>query len=163
MQDMWVVALGLDAQRGTPLLLVAEQGDPHRALPLSIGVAEAEAVHVALRGIQAPRPSTHQLIVEVITALGSQLDHVEITALRNNIFLADLVFADDLRIAARPSDAITLALHTDRPIRAADELLELVGTTAVTLDETDMDPDEAEIAQFRAELDQMGPDDFTSG
>jgi len=65
---MWVVALGLDAQRGTPLLLVAEQGAPHRALPLSIGVTEAAAVHVALRGIQAPRPSTHQLIVEVITA-----------------------------------------------------------------------------------------------
>jgi len=168
-QDMQVLAVGLDSQRGTPLLLVAEQSGRHRALPLSIGVAEAVAIQLALRGIHPPRPPTHQLIVEVYTALGSQLDHIEITALRDNIFHADLVFADDLRISARPSDAVALALHADRPIRAADDLLDLVGTTAVTLDRadsdpsTDPDPDEAEIARFRAELDEIDPEDFTSG
>ena len=163
MQDMQVLAIGLDTQRGTPLLLVAEQGGRHRALPLSIGVAEAVAIQLALRRIEPPRPPTHQLIVEVITALGTQLDHVEITTLRDNIFHADLVLADDLRISARPSDAVALALHADRPIRATDELLDLVGTTALTLDRTDTDPDEAEIARFRAELDKTDPEDFTSG
>jgi bifunctional DNase/RNase len=163
MQDMQVLAIGLDTQRGTPLLLVAEQGGRHRALPLSIGLAEAVAIQLALRGIRPSRPPTHQLIVEVITALGTQLDHVEITMLRDNIFHADLVLTDDLRISARPSDAVALALHADRPIRATDELLDLVGTTALTLDRTDTDPDEAEIARFRAELDTTDPDDFTSG
>ncbi len=166
MQDMQVLAIGLDAERGTPLLLVAEQGGQHRALPLSIGVAEAVAIQLALRGIQPPRPPTHQLIIEIITALGTELDHVEITVLRDNIFHADLVFADDLRISARPSDAVALALHADRPIRATDELLDLVGTTALTVDRTDADeadPDEAEIARFRTELDKIDPDDFTSG
>jgi bifunctional DNase/RNase len=169
MQDMRVLAIGLDAQRGTPLLLVAEQGGQRRALPLSIGVAEAVAIQLALRGIQPPRPPTHQLIVEVITALGTRLDHIEITALRDNIFHADLVFADDLRISARPSDAVALALHADRPIRATDELLDLVGTTALTIDSTEaqpdvvVDPDEAEIARFRTELDTIDPEDFTSG
>ena len=170
MQDMQVLAIGLDAQRGTPLLLVAEQGGQHRALPLSIGVAEAVAIQIALRGIQPPRPPTHQLIIEIITALGTELDHVEITVLRDNIFHADLVLADDLRISARPSDAVALALHADRPIRATDELLDLVGTTALTVDRTDpdesdldeSDPDEAEIARFRTELDKIDPDDFTS-
>ncbi len=163
MQDMQVLAIGLDARRGTPLLLVAERGGQHRALPLSIGVAEAVAIQLALRGVQPPRPPTHQLIVEVITALGTRLDHVEITALRENIFHADLVLADDLRISARPSDAVALALHADRPIRATDELLDLVGTTALTLDRSETDPDEAEIARFREELDEIDPDDFTSG
>ena len=163
MQDMRVLAIGLDAQRGTPLLLVAEQGGQHRALPLSIGIAEAVAIQLALRGIQPPRPPTHQLIIEVITALGTRLDHIEITVLRDNIFHADLVFADDLRISARPSDAVALALHADRPIRATDELLDLVGTTAFTLDHTVADPDEAEITQFRQELDRIDPDDFTPG
>jgi len=171
-QDMQVLAIGLDAQRGTPLLLVAEQGGRHRALPLSIGVAEAVAIQLALRGIQPPRPPTHQLIIEVITALGTRLDHIEITVLRDNIFHADLVFADDLRISARPSDAVALALHADRPIRATDELLDLVGTTALTVDRPDADDDsetdetaldEAEISRFRAELDKIDPDDFSSG
>ena len=122
-----------------------------------------------MRGIQPPRPPTHQLIIEVITALGTRLDHIEITVLRDNIFHADLVFADDLRISARPSDAVALALHADRPIRATDELLDLVGTTALTVDSTDaqpdvvVDPDEAEIARFRTELDKIDPEDFTSG
>ena len=158
MQEMRVLAVGLDAERGTPLLLVAETTGRGRAVPLSIGVPEAVAIQLALRGERQSRPPTHQLIIEVVTALGTQLDHVEITALRDNIFHADLVFADDRRISARPSDAVALALHAHRPIRAADELLDLVGTTALTVD-----PDEAEIARFRAELDEAGPDDFTSG
>lgn len=160
---MQVLAIGLDTERGTPLLLVAEQTGRGRALPLSVGIAEAFAIQLALRGVRPPRPPTHQLIAEVITALGTQLDHVEITALRDNIFHADLVFTADLRISARPSDAVALALQTSRPIRATDELLDHVGTTAFTLDPTVTDPDEAEITQFRQELDKIDPDDFNSG
>jgi bifunctional DNase/RNase len=100
-------------------------------------------------------------MVEVITALGTQLDHVEITALRDNIFHADLVFDDEMRISARPSDAVAIALHAERPIRATDELLDLVGITALEFDRTDADPDEAEIARFRLALEQIDPDDFT--
>ena len=159
MQDMQVLAIGLDTERGTPLLLVAEQTGRRRALPLSIGIAEAFAIQLALRGIRHPRPPTHQLVAEVITALGTQLDHVEITALRDNIFHADLVFNTDLRISARPSDAVALALQTCRPIRASDELLDLVGTTAFTV----ADPGEAEITRFRQELDRIDPDDFAPG
>ena len=165
MQDMQVLAIGLDAQRGTPLLLVAEQGGQHRALPLSIGVAEAVAIQIALRGIQPPRPPTHQLIIEIITALGTELDHVEITVLRDNIFHADLVFADDLRISARPSDAVALALHAEsthpRDRRAARPRRDHGAPHRPT--PTDADPDEAEIARFRTELDKIDPDDFTSG
>jgi uncharacterized protein len=162
-QDVHVLAIGLDTQRGTPLLLVAEQTGRRRALPLSIGIAEALAIQLALRGVRPARPPTHQLIAEVITALGTQLDHVEITALRDNIFHADLVFTADLRISARPSDAIALALQTSRPIRATDELLDLVGTTAFTVDPAVADPDAAEITQFRQELDRIDPDDFNPG
>src|SRR5690349_20225297 len=161
-QDVHVLAIGLDTQRGTPLLLVGEQTGQRRALPLSIGIAEALAIQLALRGARLPRPPTHQLIAEVITALGTPLDHVEITALRDNIFHADLVFTTDLRISARPSDAIALALQTRRPIRATDELLDLVGTTAFTLDPALADP-EAEITRFRQELDEIDPDDFSPG
>jgi bifunctional DNase/RNase len=160
---MDVLAIGFDAERGTPLLLVAEQTGRRRALPLSIGIAEAFAIQLALSGSRPPRPPTHRLIADVITALGTQLDHVEITALRDNIFHADLVFTADLRISARPSDAVALALQTSRPIRATDELLDLVGTTAFTLDPTVADPDEEDITRFRQELDRIDPDDFTPG
>jgi len=160
---MQVLAVGLDAQRGTPLLLVVEQGGRRRALPLSIGAAEAAAINDALRGEEPSRPLSHQLIVEVITALDAQLDHVEITALRDDIFYADLVFAGEVRISARPSDAVAVALHAEIPIRASDELLDFVGTTAFTADRADGHADEAEIAKFRSELEHLDPDDFTSG
>ena len=161
MQDMQVLAIGLDTQRGTPLLLVAEQAGRHRALPLSIGVAEAVAIQLALRGIKPPRPPTHQLIVEVITALGTQLDHVEITALRDNIFHADLVFADDLRISARPSDAVALALQarptdprhrrTARPRR----------DHSIHTRPNRRRPGRSRDRPVPPELDKIDPDDFT--
>ena len=161
MQEMQVLAIGLDAERGTPLLLVAEQAGQHRALPLSIGAAEAAAIQIALRGERHPRPPTHQLFVEIIAALGAQLDHVEITAIRDNIFHAELVFVGDLRISARPSDAIALAVYAERPIRASDELLDTVGTMAFAVDRSGADPDEDEIAKFRSELERLDPDDFS--
>src|SRR6266516_2338068 len=110
---------------------------------------------LGLRGARPARPPAHQLIVEVIDALGGRIDHVEITALRDGIFHADLVLDGGLRVSARPSDAVALALHARCPIRATDELLDLVGTTAFAIAGVGADPDEAEIARFRDQLDRI--------
>ena len=65
MQEMQVLAIGLDAERGTPLLLVAEQAGQHRALPLSIGAAEAAAIQIALRGERHPRPPPTSFLLKL--------------------------------------------------------------------------------------------------
>lgn len=154
--------LGVGATTTGAMLFVREQRGEQRVLPVSIGLPEAIAIEVELRGEPCPRPMTHQLIARVVEGFGRRLDHVEVTALRDNIFHAELVLDQDVRISARVSDAVAIALHQRAPISAADEVLEAAGTTDLTVIGVRDDPGttEDELARFREELDRIDPEDF---
>ena len=66
--------------------------------------------------MQTPRPMTHDLLRDVIGALGAELKQVSITELRDDVFYAELQFSNGTTVSARPSDAIALALRTETPI-----------------------------------------------
>lgn len=169
MQEMQVAAVGLDP-RGVPLLLIQERGGARRVLPVSIGWPEAVNIEIELAGRRLPRPLTHQLIVQVVEGFGRVLDRVEVTALRGGIFYADLVLDRGVRISARVSDAIAIALHRNVPIQAADDVLQAAGTTELHARPEGDDPPntrpratgdfDAEVARFREELDRIDPDEF---
>jgi len=86
--------------------------------------------------------------------LNVQLRTVNITALRDGIFYADLVFSNGAEVSARPSDSIALALRTGAAIFASDEILDEVGV-AIPQDEQ-----EDEVEKFREFLDTISPEDF---
>ncbi len=138
-----------------PIVLLRERGGD-RYLPIWIGSAEASAIAFAQQGVVPPRPMTHDLMRDIITALGRQLEEVRIVAIRDNIFLAELVFDGGLVIGSRSSDAIALALRTGARIVGADEVLE-AGGVAVP------DEDEDEVEKFRQFLDHISPEDFEAG
>ena len=52
---------------------------------------------------------------------------MNITALRDGIFYADLVFSNGAEVSARPSDSIALALRTGAQIFASEEILDEAG------------------------------------
>jgi len=84
------------------------------------------------------------------------LKQIEVSKLIDGIFYADLVFEDDKRISARPSDAIALALKLNIPIFSAESVLNQAGITIAE------EPDsEAELEKFREFLDQINPEDFS--
>jgi bifunctional DNase/RNase len=90
-----------------------------RTLPIFVGPYEAEAITVALQEIEMARPLTHDLLKNVITTFGARLVQVEIIALREKIFYGNLVVEKDgeiIRIDARPTDAIAMAVRTHIPI-----------------------------------------------
>jgi hypothetical protein len=78
---------------------------------------------------------------------------VRITAIKDNVFHAELVFDGGLTVGSRSSDAIALALRTGSRIVGADEVLE-AGGVAVP------DEDEDEVERFRKFLEQISPEDF---
>jgi bifunctional DNase/RNase len=169
MQEMRVVALGMDRQAAQPVLLLQETGGEHRVLPVWVGVPEATAIELARRHVEAPRPQTHQLIVEIVRSFGRHLEHVRITMLQDSIFHGELVFDGDTRISARVSDSVAIALHLDVPIHAEDAVLDeaaLLDAQVVTTEtgegaDTPAEPDEAEeVEQFRRFLDEASPEDF---
>lgn len=147
----------------SPVILLRERaGD--RYLPIWVGAAEATAIAYAQQGIVPPRPLTHDLLRDVLNALGAALTEVRITALEEGVFYAVLAFDGGIEVSARPSDAIALALRVDAPIRGADEVLEAAGIELPDEDEAAGEvvgrSGEEEVAQFRAFLDQVSPEDF---
>jgi bifunctional DNase/RNase len=110
-REMRVMAVGVESGASRPVLLLQEAAGDHRLLPVWIGPAEANAIAVEQQGVSLPRPMTHQLIGDVIDALGRQLQQVRITEVRGNIFYAELILDRNTRVSARVSDAIALALH----------------------------------------------------
>jgi len=135
-----------------PIVLLRETGSD-RYLPIWIGAVEATAIAFAQQGVVPPRPLTHDLLRDVLTAVGQELAQVRITDLRDGVFYAELVFAGGVEVSARPSDAIALALRTGSPIFGSTTVLDEAGIEIP-------DEQEDEVEKFREFLDQINPEDF---
>ena len=135
-----------------PLVLLREVAG-ERYLPIWIGAVEATAIAFAQQGVVPPRPLTHDLMKDVISALEAELREVRITEVRDGVFYAMLVFSTGAEVSARPSDSIALALRTGTRIVCADEVLEEAGL-AVPAEQED------EVEKFREFLDHVTPEDF---
>ena len=152
MRDLDVLGVRVEMPTNQPIVLLRErEGD--RYLPVWIGAAEAAAIAFAQQGVTPPRPLTHDLLRDVIHALGHQLREVRIVELRDNVFYASLVFAEGVEVSSRTSDAIALALRAQAPIRVEDAVIDEAGVV-VTEDEDD------EVERFREFLDHVSPEDF---
>lgn len=152
----------------TPVMLLRETVGGHRWLPISIGVPEANALVAAHEHIDHPRPDTIELIGHVIEAFGAQVRGVEVTALHGGVFVSDLILDNDVRISARPSDAVAIGVRAGVPLEvdeavldAASVELEIAGNVDAENPEAESAPDqEQEISSFRARLDDITADDF---
>jgi bifunctional DNase/RNase len=135
-----------------PIVLLKEV-DGERYLPIWIGAGEATAIAYEQQGVKPPRPLTHDLMRDILAALHAPLQAVEITELKDSVFFADLLLGEGVRVSARPSDSIALALRVGAPIRCADDVLAEAGILI---------PDEYqdEVERFREFLDQVQPEDF---
>src|SRR4051795_163478 len=154
-RELDVVGVRVEMPSNQPIVLLRERGGD-RYLPIWIGAPEATAIAHAQQGVVPPRPLTHDLLRNVIEALGRRLVEVRIVAIRDNVFHAELVFDGGLTVSSRSSDAIALALRTGSRIMGADEVLDAGGVDVP-------DEDEDEVERFRKFLEQISPEDFGEG
>ena len=152
MHELRIVGVRVELPTNQPIVLLKEV-DGDRFLPIWIGAVEATAIAYEQQGITPARPLTHDLMRDVIVALGADLQAVEINDIQYTVYFADLVFEDDVRVSARPSDAIALALRTGTVVRCTSEVLSESG---ITMSEAADD----EVEKFRAFLDNVTPEDF---
>lgn len=110
----------------TPIVLLEElQGE--RTLPIWIGDAEARSIAVQLENVEWPRPNAHDLATRLLMGLGGRVERVVVTELRGSTYFALLVVRAPgglVEIDARPSDAIAIALRANAPVYVRDALLE---------------------------------------
>lgn len=111
--------------------------DGDRTFPIVIGLPEAFAIERRLKGIEIPRPQTHDLLASVIRHLGGKLKRIIINDLAEGTFFAKLVIDQDgqeVEVDSRPSDAIALGVAEDVPIYVAEHVLAQTEADAAHLD-----------------------------
>jgi bifunctional DNase/RNase len=151
-RELSVVGVRVELPSNQPIVLLKEV-DGDRYLPIWIGAVEATAIAYEQQGVKPPRPLTHDLMRDILTALDAPLRAVEIMELKDNVYFADLLLGDGVRVSARPSDSIALALRVGAPIRCAEQILTDVGIVIP-------DEQEDEVEKFREFLEQVTPEDF---
>ncbi len=108
-------------------VIVIKERHGERNFPIVIGIVEIFAIDRRLKGIEPPRPMTHDLLASVIENLGAKIEKIVINDLRHHTFFARIhlsVNGRSIEIDSRPSDAIALCAATKAPIFVADHVFE---------------------------------------
>lgn len=159
----------------------AGSGAPLRALSIQTGAYEAAAIGGGMDSDKAsPRPIAHDVMLRTVQELGAKIERVEINRWEAPVFYADVVLdrgggedgsgndaaADaagnpsrEIKIDARPSDALALAARSNAPIYVEDEIMNRAGNVSLQSSE---DPSSAqeELERFDEFVQGLSPDDF---
>ena len=173
MKEVTVQSLGLDRSSNTPVVILQEK-EGERVLPIWIGPGEASAIAMELAGMNFSRPLTHDLMASAIRGLGGSLQRVVITKVVDNTYYAEMIVTRDgdyFSLDARPSDSIAMALRMDARIFTSEELLEHTSIEIAEPSEFDESPIESEQEEegpteaappedLREYLRRLHPEDF---
>ena len=157
MKQVELVGIQIDGDGGIAVLLLREEDEPHRVLPIVVGIGEAAAIATAFADEPSTRPSSHDLMTTFIEQVGARLDAVQVTELQDETFLAEVTLSGPggpVQLDSRPSDAIALAVRVDAPVFVAELVLDQAASLEPELDDEEID---REVARFRAELDVAEP------
>jgi bifunctional DNase/RNase len=148
-----ILGLSTNPASGGAYALILREVQGNRRLPIIIGQAEAQSIALEMEGIKPPRPLTHDLMKNIITAFGAELTDVYIDELRDGTFFAKLNI-DSQQIDSRPSDAIALAVRYGVQIFVSAAVME--EAAFVPEDEDDDQPSAQQQAQKEREQ-RSGP------
>lgn len=154
MIEMEVVGVRVEMPSNQPIVLLKEKAG-ERYLPIWIGTPEATAIALAQQAVSSPRPLTHDLLIDLVEAIGGKFESISVDSLEDGVFIASLFFTGADSRQARPSDAIVIALKKSIPIYCNEDVLNLAAIEVP-------DDQEKEVDQFRQFLDEVNPDDFGS-
>jgi len=115
-------------QSGAYALVLADQG--LRRIPIIVGMFEAQSIAIALEGINPPRPLTHDLFIVYTKATNYEIQEIFIHRFENGVFFSEISLTNGvqtIRIDARTSDAIAIALRTNCPIYTTEIIMKKCG------------------------------------
>lgn len=158
MLEMKVKGLALDPATNTPIV-VLEDLEEERALPIWVGIFEANAIALEMENVPTPRPMTHDLIKNIIEGIQAEVSRIVVNDLQDNTFYAVIFLSlngNEVTVDSRPSDAIALALRVDAPIYVAKKVLD--EARSIDLADTEIKEDDRE--QWKEWLEDLRPEDF---
>jgi len=153
--EMKIKGLILDPISKMPIV-VLEDLNSERILPIWIGVFEANAISLKVENIATPRPMTHDLLKNILSKFNIPIEKIVVNDVRDNTFYAVIYCrykGQIIGIDSRPSDAIALALRTNTHIFVKEEVV----SKANSLNFNDNLEDSDKLKKW---LDNLGPEDF---
>ena len=158
MVEMTIYGVSFDLVGKQPIVLL-KTAEGAKFLPIWIGHPEAAAILMKLQGASAPRPLTHDLLINILGELEAEVVRVTVTELRENTFYASITISHDgaeLEIDSRSSDAIAIAVRAQAPIFAADAVID---ESAIEFEGEDVNEEEI-VDEFKRFLDRVSAEDF---
>ena len=155
---MRVMGIALDTRTGSPIVVLNDK-ENRKALPIWIGSAEASAIIRKIENIPSTRPLTHDLFIDIAKQTEFKITKIEINDVDDQTYFATVFMYNEklqkeVQIDSRPSDAIAIALRADVPIYVT------VNVLATGLVSTDVEKDEQEAAEFKDFIQDIKPSDF---
>ncbi len=150
---MTVERIILDPVSNAPIVILKDEGET-KALPIWVGIFEANAIAMELEKVVSPRPMTHDLMKGMLESFDLKVTKVVVDNLVNNTFYATIhvvtPMGEEKQIDSRPSDAIALALRMNAPIFVSKEVV----TRATCIDISNQDD------MLKEWLEGLDPDEF---
>jgi len=159
MIEMQLGGLGFDPKNMSPIVLLKDP-EERNFLPIWIGMFEAAAIAMELQEFKSPRPMTHDLLTKMIDVLAGKVHRIVINEIIDNTFYAIIEVSkagekegEKIKIDARPSDAIAIAVRAHVPIFVSEGVM-------VKAKMVNAEKDEEETQKFKDFIDNINPDDF---
>ncbi|HIP43118.1 MAG TPA: bifunctional nuclease family protein [Aquifex aeolicus] len=156
--EMEVHGITLDPTTQMPIVVLKGRDDENLILPIWIGAFEANGIAMKLQGVEPPRPMTYELLKNIITEMGGNIEKIVINDLKESTYYAEIYINqgnNTLIIDSRPSDAINLALRFGAPIYVSQHVLD-----QSKLPEPDEDEEKRKLREW---LENIKPEDFEIG
>lgn len=157
MLEMKVKGLAIDPSTNMPIVILKDL-EEERALPIWVGIFEANAIALEMESVPTPRPMTHDLIKNILEETEATVLRIVVNDLKDNTFYAEIYLSlngNEVAIDSRPSDAIALALRVDAPIFVAKKVLDEARSIDLT------DPELADDKEkWKEWLEDLRPEDF---
>lgn len=158
--EVTVDGLAVDMTTNSPVVILSPSG-LNKVLPIWIGHAEAFGIAMELSGVTPKRPMTYDLLKTIISQVKATVDRIEITELRDQTFYACLHLScagESIRIDARPSDSIAVALKTGAKIFVNEDLFNMNENDSSASSE--VPPMSTDPESLRDRLKKINPEDF---
>jgi len=155
--EVKVMGIVVDPKASNPVVVLVDLAG-EKALPIWIGVFEAEAISRGLEDVVTLRPMTHDLMKQILDTLHASLTQVVISDLKENTFYANLylnIEGEEVIVDSRPSDAIALAVRVKAPIFIAESVVEATKQLGIFASRLLEEQDE-----LKSVIENMKPEDF---
>lgn len=157
LMEVKVMGIVVDPKASNPVVVLVDLSG-QKALPIWIGVFEAEAISRGIEEVVTLRPMTHDLMKQILDTFQVTLTRVVIHDLKDNTFYAHLylnVEGEELIVDSRPSDAIALAVRVKAPIFVTESVIEATKQMGILASNLLEERDE-----LKTIIENMKPEDF---